>query len=237
MKDIVAVDYQNSDLKDDACVLAHRLGLNVTRDAESCLYLTPEKLCLKLAEFSLLAPDFSAAAWMKRKLQGKKQGIVKACKPHAGIQIIDATAGWGRDSAVLASFGAHVLMLERNPIMAALLEDALRRRPEQLLNLSLEQIDACSYFESLSVNEYPDVIYIDPMHPSRTKSALVKKDLQALQQLIGPDDDALELLSCAINHCKQRVVVKWPQKKQALLKPDLSVEGKTVRFDVYFARG
>ena len=92
---------------------------------------------------------------------------------------------------------------------------------------------ARAYLNSLSPEQYPDVIYIDPMHPMRTKSALVKKEMQALQQIIGPDVDALDLLECAIKSVKQRVVVKWPQKAPALRPPDRSIEGKTVRFDIY----
>ena len=74
------------------------------------------------------------------------------------------------------------------------------------------------------------------MHPTRQKSALVKKDMQALQQLLGADDDVCALLALAIKRAKHRVVVKWPQRLPALLDPDLSVPGKTVRFDIYFNR-
>jgi 16S rRNA (guanine1516-N2)-methyltransferase len=71
------------------------------------------------------------------------------------------------------------------------------------------------------------------MHPQRNKSALVKKDMQALQQMIGADDDASELIKLASTRVKQRVVVKWPQKVQSLVLADACIEGKTVRFDIY----
>ena len=80
------------------------------------------------------------------------------------------------------------------------------------------------------------MIYIDPMHPLRQKSALVKKDMQALQQLIGADEDAYELIQLAIARARQRVVVKWPQHLQPLLPPTLNICGKTVRFDVYHVK-
>ena len=214
-----------------------KMGPRLRGDDTGQLIHHNNKLSLKLPNFNPLAADFTSATWSKRKAEGKKQGLVRACKPSPGMKIIDATAGWGRDAAILASFGAEVLMLERNHLMATLLQDALEVRSEEdkaQMKLSLLEADSRSYLEQLPAKDYPDVIYIDPMHPERQKSALVKKDLQALQQIIGPDEDGLELIKCAIKRVKQRVVVKWPQKLNYLLKPDTSIEGKTVRFDIYF---
>lgn len=239
MISVTSVGYERDELHDKAQALADSLNFSLDKEATPCLFVTPEKLALKMQKFSLLSSDFSAFSWIKRKSEGKKQGLVRACKPSPGIKIIDATAGWGRDAAVLASFGADVLMLERHPVMSALLSDALLHQTEMdrhQLHLSLIKTDAYSFLNNLQSEEYPDVIYIDPMHPERNKSALVKKDMQALQQMIGADEDALELIKCAIARVKQRVVVKWPQKTRALLAADASVEGKTVRFDIYSAQ-
>lgn len=236
MIDICAVGYESCALEEKAQLLATRLGFSLEKEASSCLYLASDKLSLKIGNFSLLSADFSAATWAKRKAAGKKQGLVRACKPVSGMKIIDATGGWGRDAAILASFGAEVLLIERNPIIAALLADALERLSEQdkrIMKLSLQNTDARSYLTALSDAQMPDVIYIDPMHPVRNKAALVKKDMQALQQIIGADEDALELLRIAIPKAKQHVVVKWPQKTKPLLTPTSSIEGKTIRFDRY----
>lgn len=233
---VSAVGYAHDSLYDQALVLTEQLHFDLDKDANPCLFLGEEGLALKMHRFSLLSPDFHAAHWMKRRQEGKKQGLVRACKPALGLKIIDATAGWGRDAAVLASFGAEVLMLERHPVMAALLADALARQEEQdkqQLKLSLHACNTTSFLKQLPVTEYPDVIYIDPMHPERSKSALVKKDMQALQQMIGVDEDALELIETAVTRVKQRVVVKWPQKIKPLLPANASIEGKTVRFDIY----
>lgn len=215
-------------LEEQASLLAKSFNFKLEREGD--------KLVLKTPHFSPLSVDFSVAAWAKRCAEGKKQGLIKACKPKPGMKIIDATAGWGRDAAILAGFGAEVLMLERHPIMAALLQDALKHQSEadsQKLKLSLVTQDALSYLSALDEKDFPDVIYIDPMHPERNKSALVKKDMQVLQDLIGPDLDALDLILLARNRVKQRVVVKWPQKTAPLVPPMHSIEGKTVRFDLY----
>ncbi len=200
------------------------------------LAMLDNKLALTSDLFSPIFVDFSHAAWKKRHAEGKKQGLIRACKPAKGTKIIDATAGWGRDAVLLASFGAKVIMLERNLTMAALLEDALKRNPVPTLDLSLIVTDATTYLNSLASNNLPDVIYIDPMHPERKKSALVKKDMQALQHLVKPDPDTKSLIESAILHTNNRVVVKWPQHAPAELKPDFSFPGKTVRFDVYLKK-
>ncbi|MCW8397820.1 class I SAM-dependent methyltransferase [Legionella sp. PATHC038] len=238
MINISAVGYEHEGLHNKAKALAEQLNFYLEKDANLCLYVSETGLSLKMPGFSPIFAEFSAAFWSKRKSEGKKQGLVRACKPTAGLKIIDATAGWGRDSAILASFGAEVLMLERHPVMASLVLDGLLRRSDedqQQLNLKFLDEDAYSYLSSLDEQNYPDVIYIDPMHPERNKSALVKKEMQALQQLIGPDEDAQRLIQLALQRTKQKVVVKWPQKTKPLLPAHAAVEGKTVRFDIYFA--
>lgn len=235
MKEALALAYEEASLLGRAEELAEQLSLPINNQAKQQLLITPDKLVLKLAGFSPLYADFSSKTWQPRRDAGKKQGLVRACKPVPGMKIIDATAGWGRDAAVLASFGAEVLMLERQPFMAVLLADALIHQDEhskQRLKLAVKNRDALSYLQELVPEEFPDLIYIDPMHPQRQKSALVKKDMQALQQLIGADDDALKLLELACQRAK-RVVLKWPQHLETLGTPSQQIAGKTVRFDIY----
>lgn len=195
-----------------------------------------DRLAFVCDDFNPLYVDFNASNIKKRHQEGKKQGLVRACKPSKGMRIIDATAGWGRDAAILASFGAEVLMLERHPIMAALLKDGLNRlQPTSRLKLSLIEINAIDYLKTLLSHQYPDVIYIDPMHPERQKSAKVKKDMQCLQSLVKPDLDVESLIQQATHCVKDRVVVKWPAHTKPLLSPQFSIDGKTVRFDVYIS--
>jgi 16S rRNA (guanine1516-N2)-methyltransferase len=223
-------------LRARADILASQLNLIVDNQVFPRLSIMADKLVLLIDNFLPLFVDFSSVMWKKRRDAGKKQGLVRACKPAKGLRILDATAGWGRDSAVLASFGAEVLMLERQPMVAALLADGLSRmldEPTAPLGLSLFAMDATHYLQTLIPADYPDVIYIDPMHPLRQKSALVKKDMQALQQIIGADNDARDLIALAITRARQRVVVKWPERLAPLLPPTVSIGGKTVRFDVY----
>lgn len=232
MKPELSVGYETEECKSKAQALSDRLKIPVNKNFLPQICVLADKLVLKASGFSPLVADFNSSSIAKRVHAGKSQGLFKACKPKCGMKILDATAGWGRDAAVLASFGASLLLIERNQFMHALLEDGIRR--ERLgLDLKLVFADAKEYLESLQKDDYPDVIYIDPMHPEREKSALVKKDMQILQSLIGADDDAQALISVALKRSSKRVVVKWPARKNPLIKPDFSVDGKTVRFDVY----
>jgi 16S rRNA (guanine1516-N2)-methyltransferase len=227
-----SIAYEDEALFEKACELAKFLNLPIDNHSKKQLLVTSQGLFLKDPPFSPMSVNFNSEIWEKRKSEGSKQGLVRACKPRKDLYIIDATAGWGRDAAILASFGAKVLMLERNPIMGVLLEDALQRKTSNL-NLHLKKQDAIAFLSSLSEADFPDLIYLDPMHPLRQKSALVKKELQVLQQLVRPDKDVLKLIQVARTKILQRVVVKWPQKLPSLLPPNSSVSGKTVRFDVY----
>ncbi len=190
--------------------------------------------------------DFISGELRHRRLYGggKNQMILKATglskhKPS----IMDLTAGLGRDSYVLATAGARVTMLERQPIVAALLADGLRRLhsagDEQELaiaqRLTLHQGDSLDCLSELAEQAVPDVIYLDPMFPERGKAAKVKKSMAFFHHLVGSDDDSAALLPLALATARYRVVVKRPRHAPPLadLKPPLCFEGKSTRFDVY----
>ena len=95
--------------------------------------------------------------------------------------------------------------------------------------------DSVKYMSSL--NKSPDVVVLDPMFPERQKSALVKKKFQLLQQLEHPCSNEEELLSAAIGVNPRKIVIKRPLKGAFLAgrKPDYSLSGKAIRYDVIFA--
>ena len=129
-------------------------------------------------------------------------------------------------------------------MVAALLEDGLRRaaaspstRDIVPARLRLVVAEATTWLDSLPAEDRPDVIYLDPMFPARNKAALVKKEMQLLQALIGPEPDAEALLDTARRTARRRVVVKRPVHAPPLAPgPDLVHGGKTMRFDVYLGR-
>lgn len=189
------------------------------------------------------------AADHRRKFGGGKgQMIAKAVgiKAHFQPQVLDATAGLGRDAFVLASLGCTVNMIERSPIVHALLQDGLQRglafaRSEDpelfaaLQRLHLQGQDSKTYLQNLTPAQFPDVIYLDPMFPERQKTADVKKEMRAFHSIVGADEDADALLPLALEHVQYRVVVKRPRKAPFLNNqtPSYQLEGKSSRYDIY----
>jgi len=178
---------------------------------------------------------------------GRGQALVKAIGMKRGVNptVVDATAGLGRDAFILASLGAQVTMIERSPILAALLEDGLQRlatEPE-LSNiveqqLHLVQANAIEWLQqqaSEDTSNRPEVVYLDPMYPHRSKSALVKKEMRALRTLVGNDEDAGQLLQAARRCALKRVVVKRPKGAPFVddSKPSGNVQSKNTRYDIY----
>ncbi len=182
-------------------------------------------------------------AYRLRHIQNQKQLLARAIglKPNFKPVILDATAGFGCDSFVLAQLGCSVTLLERSSIIFLLLEDALKRalnHPKfQPLAIKLIKTEAFIYLKQINacMQSSPDIIYLDPMYPHSNKSALVKKEMRFLRHLVGDDSDAPNLLKLAIICAKQRVVVKRPRLSAYLaeVKPHHSIFGKQHRLDVY----
>jgi 16S rRNA (guanine1516-N2)-methyltransferase len=202
------------------------------------LYLLVSKQGIFLAspKMSPHRPVFFEHYWLLHR-QLKTQGLYVSCKPTSGLHILDATAGWGYDAANLGSFGATVTLCESNPVMGVLLNAALTQSKVDPLSkrLSLQLMDARIYLSTLTYEAYPDVIYYDPMHPKRTKNALVKKDLQLLQGFIAPPSiqTIVDDIQYFREKVKQRVVLKWPSKKDCPLKSNWVVQSKTISYNVF----
>jgi 16S rRNA (guanine1516-N2)-methyltransferase len=170
------------------------------------------------------------------ELLAKAVGIKNDYKPY----VIDATAGLGRDGFLLATLGCQVTLLERSPVVTQLLDEALKRAKAHSnfagrLQINLIQTDSLVYLTKLTRDERPDVIYLDPMYPHRSKSALVKKEMRILRDIVGDDNDAGELLNVALQHALKRIVVKRPCSAPPLnnRKANFAIKGKTQRFDIY----
>ncbi len=162
-------------------------------------------------------------------------GVADPSSASPQRHIIDATAGMATDSLLLASAGHRVSMVERSPIVAALIEDALSRANNGQENLRLYKGDGCVLIDDISQSDPADIIYLDPMFPEKKKSALSRKGIQSLKQLLTePEVDAL-LLGAALECAKYRVVVKRPLKAPEIdgPKPGFSLKGKLVRYDCY----
>ena len=190
--------------------------------------------------------DFVAGALAHRRRfgGGRGQPLARAAGLRRGRspEILDATAGLGRDAFVLASLGCHVTLCERSPVLAALLDDGLRRAasdPEVApiaARMRLVFADARDHLAQLPPELRPEVVYLDPMYPAGKDTVLVKKEMQTLQRLLGPDRDSHGLLEAALATATRRVVVKRPRRAAWLggLRPSACIESKKTRYDIHF---
>ncbi len=234
---------------EQAQMLAERFALPFSDHLDPAQYqlvITNQQLAIRAPD--LLKPitiDFTQGKHAHRRQfgGGRGQPLAKAVglKKGATPTIIDTTAGYGKDAFVLATLGCHLTLIERNPLLAALLESAIalaRLDPSSepiAQRMTLHHHDANDYLTTLSSQQRPDVIYIDPMYPSRQKSALVKKEMQLLHQLVGPDTDSEQLLDTARQTAIKRVVVKRPKSAHPIAdqKPSTTVDSKNTRYDIY----
>ena len=216
-----------------------------------------------LSEGLSVAPEWDKLQRRVVSAGRKSELLLQAAKLTADSEVIDATAGFGHDSLILASTGAQVTMLEQQPLMALLLlveqlrMSTLPNWQKLMSRLQIINTDALTYFARFNNylgadNEQAiDVIYLDPMFPedsyqdSKTgKGAKVGKHMQALHQLAHPPtlDEEQQLLQSAQavvsqNGQKQgRVIVKRPQFAPLLAhqQPSESWNNEAVRFDGYF---
>ena len=243
---------------DRVAALAAVTGLSVIeaeapkkiREQQLVLWFSPGGLALQQTGKGAPGPvtvDFVGGAVGHRRKYGggKSQSIVKAVGvADAGreLTVLDATAGLGRDAFVLATLGCRVTMVERSPIVRALLADGLARAADNpevgsiVARMSLQSGHAPEVMQGLIDEQSSfDVVYLDPMFPHRDKSAAVKKEMVLFQNLLGPDLDADDLLTPALQLAKHRVVVKRPKRAPDLngQEPGYRLEGKSGRFDIY----
>lgn len=187
--------------------------------------------------------DFTTGAvgFRLRSGEGRGQPLARAVGMKSGAtpSIVDATAGMGRDAFFLASLGCEVTLIERSETVHAALAAAIERaRAENddfaaiMSRMTLLHGDSRALLPTLA----PEIVLVDPMHPERTKSALVKKQMRDLRDIVGTDPDASELMETALASATNRVVLKWPLRAApitGLRKPSHQILGKTTRYDVF----
>ena len=185
--------------------------------------------------------DFSRSLPRLRASNLHRELLVRAARVRGldeAPRVVDATAGLGEDSVLLAAAGMQVTLVEREPMLAALLRDGLQRaarQPELAPIVSrMRLIEGDSVEVLASLDERPHVVYLDPMFPAKRKQAATNKKLQLIQQLELPCANEEELLGAALAVHPRKVVIKRPLKGPCLAgaKPSGSLRGKVVRYDI-----
>ncbi len=205
---------------------------------DSGLFLTDGKLEI-MADFREMLPRLKQSN-LQREMLVKAARIKGQEMPQ---HIVDATAGFGDDSLILAAAGFRVRMYEYDEVIAALLEDAIDRAkeiPELSETVARMELVWGDSVEGMKKLDYkPDIVLLDPMFPARQKSALIKKKFQLIQQLESPCTTEEDLIEAAMAADPKRIVIKRPLKGPFLAgrKPSYSLEGKAIRYDCFvFAR-
>lgn len=202
------------------------------RETDEGLALVSDGMELR-GDFSRMLPRLRADR-LGRELLVRAARVKGADAPT----VFDATAGLGEDSLLLAAAGFEVTLCEHDSAIAALLRDVMARAAEipKLADAvgRMRVLEADSLEVLPSLVRAPDVVYLDPMFPARTKSAAVKKKFQLLHRLEPPCEDAEALLRAAVGAGPRKVVIKRPVKGPLLagIKPSYSLAGKAVRYDV-----
>lgn len=239
---------EHKSFMNDAQNLAKHLNIGVidnydemtTRLKDSLiLRFSKEGLSLDSGHLSLredyitMLPRVKADMW-KHEILAKAAKFKNYDGPLRGI---DATAGLGEDALILAAAGFEMTLYEQDPVIAALLKDAIRRgkKHPELKNI----VSKMKVIEGNSIELMPklldevELIYLDPMFPERQKSSLIKKKFQVLQKLESPCMEEEELLNSAMKVHTRRIVIKRPAKGPfvANVKPDYSIDGTAIRYD------
>lgn len=226
------------------------------------------RLCLS-ADGQSLYGDFSRL--LPRTLPNNLNGelVVRSARPKKAptdrhrLTLLDATAGLGEDSFLLAAAGFDVTLYERDRTIFLLLEDTLKRAAENpdtaeiTARMHLVEGDSINAMERIAADRQtspagtdgcppngsqkgltPDVILLDPMFPERKKSGLVKKKFQLIHYLEAPCTDEGRLFEAARNAYPSRIIVKRPEKGPTLAgaRPSYSLKGKAIRYDIYVLR-
>lgn len=201
-----------------------------------------------------MQPDWSAEMARLKRASLKSEMIARACNISEKPRLIDATAGLGHDSLLMAHLGAYVTLIERHPVLFTLLEDSHQRAMQDtflsqvVARIDLVFSDSAVYLQQqIEQKHTTDVIYLDPMFPQRDqnqhavkKQAQVKKQMQLLHLLL-PEDGEMDLgdhLLALARQIATRVVVKRPKYAVFLdqQQPDHQWQGDACRFDAYFQR-
>lgn len=235
------INYTN---KENFLFIQHKWNIKHDHTSKFSLIIKPNRIELKnncIISKKNIWVDFNEK---KMKLYQKDHnikmiqaiGIKKKSRPN----ILDATAGLGRDAFIFFSYGCEVTMIERHPIIAILLYDGLLRSYQNhhikhLIQKKMHLIYNTSLnIHTLNITQ-PDVIYLDPMFPPIKKKSLSKKTIRTIQNLVGYETDSNDLLLTCISFAKKRVVVKRPKKSNYLanIQPNYIINTKKHRFDIY----
>lgn len=251
LPDCLAVVCAESSLWAESRILAERLGVpllemhSLTVEPAQGYFLCYREGSLKLLDKQALKKggltvDIEPRPGEQHSYPAPKKDLLALAVGKKSRTVIDATTGWAQDSLALFRMGYNIHCLERSPVMAELIQDGFNRlaMKDWVRNRQLQvpQLQLGNAIELLShLPDTPDCIYLDPMFPPKPKkSALAKKAMMVLRDILGDDTDRDELFAAAWRATGKRLVVKSPDYAEPMAgKPSEVYQGKLLRYDVY----
>ena len=226
--------------RDAADMLSRQLGVPLADSMGEALTLVFDGTGLSLVGYGMCYQgDF--ARMLNRVTKGRlhHEMLVKIARTKTEHPVaVDAAAGMGEDSFLLAAAGYEVYLFEQDAVIAALLRDALYRAGEDdrlreiVGRMHLSEGNSIELMPRLGIT--PEIVYLDPMFPPRKKSGLIHKKLQLIQKLEQPCADERELFAAAAALHPKKIIIKRPLNGAPLAdrKPSYTVKGKAIRYDV-----
>jgi 16S rRNA (guanine1516-N2)-methyltransferase len=168
---------------------------------------------------------------LHRELLARAVGIKQGQRPR----VLDMTAGLLGDTLLLLSFGCEVVALERHPVIAFLIQSALKNAQHpKAEKLRFIFTDASRYLREEA--HPPEVFFFDPMYEDANDKASPRKEMRIFRNVVRSDQDAEELAALAREKKPRRLVVKRPRLSRPIAPaPSVDYVGKSTRYDVYFA--
>jgi len=216
------------------------------------MVINNERLALKNIDLNqkssgLVYTDFVAGTLNYRRKSAndnRASPMIKALQIHKPVSkttILDATGGYGIDSFIFACKGYKIILLERDPILYSLLYDAYLiglQYPDVapvLQNMKIIHDDAFKYIPNVIEDQIPDIIYLDPMFPSKVKVALSSKEIMIARKLVE-NSDTQSLLQLAQSYAKERVILKRPIKLDDHPNAIKICHGKISKYEVFMGK-
>jgi hypothetical protein len=147
-------------------------------------------------------------------VSGSNKHILKKIVKKKGLDILDCTGGFARDSAIISSIGNTVTLIENNPVVMRVLNDSISRIRSTVMKNIFSNITTkfgnCIDFIRTTNKKY-DYIYFDFMF-NVNKTALPSKKEQFLRKIVHNNVNRNQNI---INEVIQRVGCKIIIKEHA----------------------
>ena len=234
-------------LANELCAITNILQIVEQKpDCELFLYLDEVGLWIYSDKFDYYNSCEIYDALQNRIKFANNELLVKAIKTTNGDNniIFDLTAGFGKDSILLAASGYNIVMLEQNPFLATIIGYFLYKFKDVyswVNNMQIIYGNSINFLMNYQA-KLPIAVYLDPMFQDK-KSALAKKDMQIIKLLndkfnssCNENLDTNKLFDLGYKYAQCKLVVKRDNKQKPLVvSPPVSyaILGKTVRYDVY----